>query len=366
MNNTQRLHDLGQSIWLDNISRRILDDGTLRRYIDEFSVTGLTSNPTIFDEAIGAGDTYDDGIRAKAVAGKSGEALFVELALEDLRRAADLFRPIFDATNRVDGWVSMELSPLLADDTARSIEAAAQVYQQGGRANLFVKIPGTPAGVPAIEESIFAGVPINVTLLFSREQYLASAEAYLRGIERRVAAGLDARVSSVASVFVSRWDRAISDKVPAPLRNRLGIAIARRTYRAYRELLASPRWRKLADTGAQPQRLLWGSTGTKDPQASATLYIEALAAPDTINTVPEKTLLAFAEHGQLRGVMPEDGGDAEAALARFAEAGIDVGALANQLQQEGAQAFVKSWNALLKRIAEKSEALAEAGAQFKY
>jgi transaldolase len=366
MNNTQRLHDLGQSIWLDNISRQILDDGTLRRYIDEFSVTGLTSNPTIFDEAIGAGDTYDDGIRAKAVAGKSGEPLFVELALEDLRRAADLFRPIFDATNRVDGWVSMELSPLLADDTARSIEAAAHVYQQGGRANLFVKIPGTPAGVPAIEESIFAGVPINVTLLFSREQYLASAEAYLRGIERRVAAGLDARVSSVASVFVSRWDRAISDKAPAPLRNRLGIAIARRTYRAYRELLASPRWRKLADTGAQPQRLLWGSTGTKDPQASATLYIEALAAPDTINTVPEKTLLAFAEHGQLRGVMPEDGGDAEAVLARFAEAGIDVDALANQLQQEGAQAFVKSWNALLRRIAEKSEALAEAGAQVKY
>ena len=260
----------------------------------------------------------------------------------------------------------MELSPLLADDTARSIEAAAQVYQQGGRANLFVKIPGTPAGVPAIEESIFAGVPINVTLLFSREQYLASAEAYLRGIERRVAAGLDPRVSSVASVFVSRWDRAISDKVPAPLRNRLGIAIARRTYRAYRELLASPRWRKLADTGAQPQRLLWGSTGTKDPQASATLYIEALAAPDTINTVPEKTLLAFAEHGQLRGVMPEDSGDAEAVLARFAGAGIDVDALANQLQQEGAQAFVKSWNALLKRIAEKSEALAEAGAQTKY
>jgi transaldolase len=283
------------------------------------------------------------------------------LALEDLRRAADLFRPVFDATDRVDGWVSMELSPLLADDTARSIEAAAQIYQQGGRANLFVKIPGTPAGVPAIEESIFAGVPINVTLLFSREQYLASAEAYLRGIERRLAAGLDARVSSVASLFVSRWDRSVSDKVPAPLRNRLGIAIARRTYRAYRELLASPRWRKLADAGAQPQRLLWGSTGTKDPQASATLYIEALAAPDTINTMPEKTLLTFAEHGQLRGVMPEDGGDAEAVLASFGKAGIDVDALAAQLQQEGAQAFVKSWNALLKRIAEKSEALADAG-----
>ena len=329
MNNTQRLHDLGQSLWLDNISRRILDDGTLRRYIDEFSVTGLTSNPTIFDEAIGAGDTYDDGIRTKAAAGKSGEALFVELALEDLRRAADLFKPIFEATDRVDGWVSMELSPLLADDTARSIEAAAQIYQQAGRANLFVKIPGTPAGVPAIEESIFAGVPINVTLLFSREQYLAAAEAYLRGIERRVAAGLDARVGSVASVFVSRWDRAVADKVPALVaqpsrhRNRSRGPIVRTA-----SCLRSPRWRKLADAGAQPQRLLWGSTGTKDPQASATMYVEALAAPDTINTMPEKTLLAFAEHGQLRGVMPTDGGDAEAVIASFVEAGIDVDALA--------------------------------------
>jgi len=363
MNNTQRLHALGQSLWLDNISRQILDDGTLRRYIDEFSVTGLTSNPTIFDDAIGAGDAYDDDIRSKAAAGKSGEPLFVELALDDLRRAADMFRPIFDATDRVDGWVSMELSPLLADDTAGSVEAAKQIYRQADRPNLFVKIPGTPAGVPAIEESTFAGVPINVTLLFSREQYLASAEAYLRGIERRLAAGRDARVSSVASVFVSRWDRAVSDKVPGSLRNKLGIAVARQAYRAYRELLASPRWRKLASAGAQPQRLLWGSTGTKDPQASATLYIEALAAPDTINTIPEKTLRAFAEHGRLHGVMPDDGGDAEAVLKQFAEAGVDTDALATQLQQEGAQAFVKSWHALLRRIAEKSDALADAGAR---
>ncbi len=363
MNNTQRLHNLGQSIWLDNISRRILDDGTLRRYIDEFSVTGLTSNPTIFDEAIGAGDTYDDGIRTKAAAGRSGEALFVELALEDLRRAADLFKPIFDATDRVDGWVSMELSPLIADDTARSIEAAQQIYRQAGRDNLFVKIPGTPAGVRAIEDSIFAGVPINVTLLFSREQYLASAEAYLRGIERRIAAGRDPNVGSVASVFVSRWDRAVADKAPATLRNRLGIAIAARTYRAYRDLLRSPRWRKLADAGAKPQRLLWGSTGNKDPQASPTLYVEALAAPDTINTMPEKTLLALAEHGQVGGVMPDDGGDSDKVIARFAEAGVDVDALALQLQQEGAQAFVKSWDALLRRIAEKSDVLADIGAK---
>jgi len=363
MNNTQRLHNLGQSIWLDNISRRILDDGTLQRYIDEFAVTGLTSNPTIFDEAIGAGDTYDEGIRTKAAAGRSGEALFIELALEDLRRAADLFRPIFDATNRVDGWVSMELSPLIADDTARSVEAAEQIYRQASRDNLFVKIPGTTAGVRAIEESIFAGVPINVTLLFSREQYLASAEAYLRGIERRIAAGRDPNVGSVASVFVSRWDRAVAEKAPPALRNRLGIAIAGRTYRAYRELLRSPRWLKLADAGAKPQRLLWGSTGTKDPQASPTMYVEALAAPDTINTMPEKTLLAFAEHGQVRGVMPEDGGDADDVIARFAEAGIDIDALARQLQQEGAQAFVKSWNGLLGRIAEKSEALADSDAK---
>ncbi len=361
--NTQSLHALGQSIWLDNISRRLLDDGSLRRYIDEFSVTGLTSNPTIFDEAIGAGDAYDDGIRVKAAAGKSGEVLFVELALEDLRRAADMFRPIFDATDRVDGWVSMELSPLLADDTAGSVKAAKQIFQQADRVNLFVKIPGTPAGIPAIEESIFAGVPINVTLLFSRAQYLAAAEAYMRGTERRIAAGLDANVGSVASVFVSRWDRAVSDKAPAALRNKLGIAVAAQTYRAYRELLASPRWRKLADAGAQPQRLLWGSTGTKDPQASPTMYIEALAAPDTINTMPEKTLRAFAEHGRLGPAMPADGGDAESMLKKFAETGVDADALATQLQQEGAQAFVKSWHALLRRIAEKSDALADAGAR---
>ena len=361
MNKTQELHNLGQSLWLDNITREILDNGTLRRYMDEFSVTGLTSNPTIFDEAIGNSAAYDDGIRDKAKAGKSGEALFMELALEDLRRAADLFRPVFDATDGVDGWVSMEVSPLLASDTAGSIDAAARIHGQGERPNLYVKIPGTPEGVPAIEESIYNGVPINVTLLFSREQYLAAAEAYLRGVERRIAAGRDPRVGSVASLFVSRWDKAVADKVPPELRNRLGIAIAGRTYRAYRELLASPRWRKLAAAGARPQRLLWGSTGTKDPKAADTLYVEALAAPDTIDTMPEKTLRAFAEHGEIRGVMAEDGGDSEAVLARFAKAGIDTDALATQLQRDGAQAFVKSWQELMTRIAEKSDALVHAG-----
>jgi len=361
MNKAQELHDLGQSLWLDNITREILDNGTLRRYINEFSVTGLTSNPTIFDEAIGNTAAYDQGIRDKAKAGKSGEALFVELALEDLRRAADLFRPVFDATDGIDGWVSMEVSPLLANDTAGSIAAAARIHGQAERPNLYVKIPGTPAGGPAIEESIFNGIPINVTLLFSREQYVAAAEAYLRGIERRIAAGRDPGVASVASLFVSRWDKAVADKVPPELRNRLGIAIGGRTYRAYRELLASPRWEKLAAAGARPQRLLWASTGTKDPKASDTLYVEALAAPDTIDTMPEKTLRAFAEHGELKSVMAEDGGDAEAVLAKFATAGIDTDALALQLQRDGAQAFTKSWKELMTRIADKSDALAHAG-----
>ncbi|MEO5561620.1 MAG: transaldolase [Dokdonella sp.] len=358
MKTTQQLHQLGQSLWLDNITRTILDNGTLRRYIDEFSVTGLTSNPTIFDEAIGGGATYDAGIREKVQAGKSGESLFMELALEDLRRAADLFRPVFDATHGLDGWVSMEVSPLLAADTQGSIDAAAQIHAQADRENLFVKIPGTPAGVPAIEESIFNGVPINVTLLFSREQYIAAANAYLRGIERRIEARRNPKVVSVASVFISRWDKAVMDKAPPALRNRLGIAIAQRTYKAYRELLASPRWKKLADAGALPQRLLWASTSVKDPSARDTLYVEALAAPDTIDTIPEKTLVAFSDHGHLNGVMDAAGADAEATLAQFAAAGIDVDALAEQLQRDGAASFVKSWQELLRRIAEKSSALA--------
>ncbi len=357
MNAAQQLHAAGQRIWLDNITRTLLRGGGLQHYIDEFSVTGLTSNPTTFDHAIETTHAYDADIRNRAAAGQRGATLFVELALEDLRGAADLFRPVHDATGGVDGWVSMELSPLLAHDTAQSIEAAARIYRQADRPNLFVKMPGTPEGVPAIEASIFAGVPINVTLLFSPEQYVAAAEAYLRGIERRIAAGLNPQVASVASLFVSRWDAAVIDKVPADLRNRLGIAIAGRTYQAYRELLGSPRWRALAAAGARSQRLLWASTGTKDPQASDTLYIEALAAPDTITTVPEKTLHAFAEHGQLNGALSEDGGDANAVLAGVARAGIDVDALAAQLQRDGAQAFVKSWQALMQRIDDTSAVL---------
>jgi len=353
----QRLRDLGQSLWLDNITRQLLTDGTLLHYINEFSVTGLTSNPTIFDHAIKNGGFYDSAIRRKTAEGKSGEALFFDLALEDLTQAADLFRPVHDRTDGVDGWVSLEVSPLLANDTASTIEAAAQLYARAERANLFIKIPGTPEGVPAIEASILGGVPINVTLLFSAEQYIAAAEAYMRGIERRLAAGLDPRVDSVASLFVSRWDVAVRDHVPQELRNRLGIAIAKRTYKAYHGLLASPRWRRLAAAGARTQRLLWASTGTKDPLASDTLYIEALAAPDTINTIPDRTLLALAEHGRVRAVMPVDGGDAEDTLADFRRIGVDDAALATQLQREGTASFDKSWQDLLTCIASKSAML---------
>ncbi len=357
MKATRQLHDLGQSLWLDNITRTLIDDGTLARYIAEYSITGLTSNPSIFDAAIGDGDAYDAGIHAKTLSGMGGEALFTELALEDLRRAADLFKPVFDATGQVDGWVSMEVSPLLAADTAGSIAAARHIHHQGRRDNLFVKIPGTPEGVPAIEEAIFLGIPINVTLLFSCAHYQAVAEAYMRGIERRLEAGLDPRVGSVASLFISRWDVAANPQLPAGLRNRLGIAVGQQTYRAYRELLASKRWQKLAAAGAQPQRLLWASTGVKDPSAPDTLYVSALAAPDTIDTMPEKTLHAFADHGQLHGVLPDDGGDADTVLAQVAKAGVDIDALALKLQQDGAAAFVKSWQQLLQRIADKASAL---------
>jgi transaldolase len=361
MKATQVLHDLGQSLWLDNITRDLLTSGTLRRYIDEFSVTGLTSNPTIFDQAIKGSTSYDAAIKQKLAAGKSGEGLFFELALEDLTQAADLFAPIHARTDGVDGWVSLEVSPLLAYDTASTLAAAKALHARAGRPNLYIKIPGTNAGLPAIEEAIFAGVPINVTLLFSREQYLASAEAFLRGIERRIEAGLDPNVGSVASVFVSRWDGAVMGKVPEALRDRLGIAIGQRTYKACRELQGSARWQRVYNAGARPQRLLWASTGTKDPLASDILYIKALAAPLTVDTIPEKTLLALADHGELGPGLPPDGGDAEAVLEQFEAAGVGVDALAARLQEEGAAAFVKSWNELLEVIASKSATLQRAG-----
>ena len=360
MKATQQLHDLGQSIWLDNITRDLLTGGTLERYIDELSVTGLTSNPTIFDHAIKNSTSYDASIREKLKEGKSGEKLFFELALDDLRRAADFFRPIHDRTNGVDGWVSLEVSPVLAHDTASTLAAAKELHTRARRPNLLIKIPGTKEGLPAIEEAILAGVPINVTLLFSREHYVAAAEAFLRGIERRIAGGLTPNIDSVASVFISRWDAAVIDKVPHALRGRLGIAIAKRTYKAYRDLLNSPRWQRVFNAGARPQRLLWASTGTKDPEASDVLYVKALAAPFTINTMPEQTLKALADHGDLGDILPADGGDCEEVLAEFAKAGIDIDALATRLQDDGAASFVKSWDELMAVIASKSAALEKA------
>jgi len=360
MKATRKLHDLGQSLWLDNITRDLLDTGTLQRYVDELSVTGLTSNPTIFDQAIKKSAAYDPAIREKLGQGKSGEALFFELALEDLRRAADVFRPVWDRTAGVDGWVSLEVSPLLAYDTKSTLAAARDLSARAGRPNLFIKIPGTKEGLPAIEEAIFAGVPINVTLLFSREQYVAAAEAFLRGIERRIEAGLKPDVGSVASVFISRWDVAVAGKVPDALNDRLGIAVAQRTYKAYRALLGSPRWQRVYNAGARPQRLLWASTGTKDPKASDVLYVAGLAAPFTVNTMPEGTLKALADHGEIGGMMPGDGGDCEDVLAQFEKAGVGVDALAAKLQEDGAKSFVGSWNELLGVIASKSAALGKA------
>lgn len=361
MNPTRTLHDSGQSLWLDNITRELLDRGTLQRYIDDYSVTGLTSNPTIFDHAIKNSPVYDVDIARRAGTARSPEDIFFELALADLTRAADLFAPIHSRTDGVDGYVSLEVSPLLARDTASTLEEARRLHARAGRPNLFIKIPGTREGLPAIEEATFAGVPINVTLLFSCEQYLAAADAYLRGVERRIAAGLNPAVASVASLFISRWDVAVAGKVPAALENRLGIAVGQQTYRAYRQLLGSARFQRIANAGGRAQRLLWASTGTKDPKASDFLYVKAFVSPFTINTIPEKTLHAFADHGEVGAALPADGGDCDAVLAAFARAGIDTGALATRLQDEGAAAFVKSWNELMAHIGSKGSASRKAG-----
>ena len=360
MKPTATLHDLGQSLWLDNITRNLLRTGVLRRYIDELSITGLTSNPTIFDHAIKNSNDYDDAIKSKLAEGKSGEKLFFELALEDLTEAADLFRSVFDRTCGVDGWVSLEVSPLLAHNTKSTVAEAKDLYARAQRPNLLIKIPGTKEGLPAIEEAIFAGIPVNVTLLFSDTQYLAAAEAYMRGVERRIEAGLKPDVGSVASIFVSRWDVAVTGKVPPALNNQLGIAVSKRAYKTYLGLLSSPRWMRAYNAGARPQRLLWASTGTKDPKASDVLYVKALAAPFTVNTMPEGTLKAVAEHGLVSATMPIDGGDSDEVLARFLAAGIDVQALSAQLQDEGAKSFVNSWNDLMGVITSKSAALKRA------
>jgi len=356
MNATKKLHDVGQSLWLDNITRDLLNNGTLKRYIAELSVTGLTSNPTIFNLAFKNSTSYDAAISQKVKAGLTGEELFFDLAVEDLNRAADLFKPIFDRTNGVDGWVSLEVSPLLAHDTAGTVAAAKALHEQAHHSNLFIKIPGTKEGLPAIEETIFAGVPVNVTLLFSADHYVAAAEAYLRGIERRIAAGLNPEVGSVASVFVSRWDGAVASKVPAELVNHLGIAMGQRIYAASHDLMASKRWQRINNEGAHGQRLLWASTGTKDPKAPDILYIKALASPFTVNTMPENTLNAFGDHGEVGNVMPTDGVEGEQMLAAFSKAGIDIDALATKLQDDGAESFVASWHELMAGIDAKTAA----------
>lgn len=352
----RQLHDLGQSLWLDHISRPLLQSGTLARYIAELSITGLTSNPAIFEQALGS-DAYDDSIRLLDARGLADEDMFFELALEDLRVAADLFQPIFEATEGTDGWVSLEVSPLLADNTAHTIQAAAKLHRLADRPNLFIKIPGTPEGIRAVEEVIFDGVPVNVTLLFSPQQYLAAANAYMRGLERRRQEGLDLKVPSVASLFVSRWDVAAQESTSPSFHNRLGIVMAMQAYQLHCQLLASERWKRLALAGARPQRLLWASTGTKDAHAPDTLYVEALAAPSTINTLPEKTLLAFADHGRMGTALPVDGGYADAVLQEFRREGVDEAKLAERLQRDGVEAFSVAWHASLTRIRQKCLAL---------
>jgi len=351
--NTEQLHQAGVSLWLDNITRGLLNNGTLQRYINELSITGLTSNPTIFDHAIANTDFYNEAIRQKVKEGKSGEKLFFELAIEDLVRAADLFKPVYERTNGLDGWVSLEVSPLLAYDTGDTVKAAEQLYKQAARPNLFIKIPGTPQGLPAIEAAIFAGVPVNVTLLFSAEQYLAAAEAYLRGIERRIEAGLNPDVRSVASIFISRWDKATLGNVPVELQDRLGIAVAQRAYQANLQFLNSDRARRVMNFGVHLQRLLWASTGTKDPQASDILYIKSLVAPYTVNTMPEKTLLDFADHGETIAPLSTDEAAANAVITEFERAGFKYNDLASKLQKDGADSFTKSWNDLLSTIEKK-------------
>lgn len=357
---TRHLSNLGQSLWLDNITRDLLSSGTLKRYIDELSVTGLTSNPTIFDHAIKNSTAYDEPIRNGLQRGKAGESLFFDLALEDVTRAADLFRPVYDRTGGVDGWVSLEVSPLLAHDTKSTVSAARRLYDRAARPNLLIKIPGTPEGLPAIEESIFAGIPVNVTLLFSLKQYVAAADAVLRGIERRIDAGLNPNVASVASVFISRWDVAVANRVPACLRNQLGIAIAKRVYFAYQSLLGSERWQRVLNFGARPQRLLWANTGMKDPTTADVLYVASLAAPLTINTMPEATLKAFADHGKLNGRLSIDASHGDNVLMQFAKVGIDLTVLAIQLQDEGARSFVDAWNDLMKVIVSRCAELNKA------
>jgi transaldolase len=348
--NTQKLCGQGVSLWLDNLTREMLDNGVLTNYITDLSVTGLTSNPSIFEAAIAKTDYYDKAISKISYSGLSDEDVFFSLAIKDIHRAADLFLPVYQKTNGLDGFVSIEVSPLLAYDTENTIKAAKEIHRKVNRPNAFIKIPGTPQGLPAIEMAIAAGIPVNVTLLFSAEQYLAAAEAYLRGIEARINKGLNPDIRSVASVFVSRWDKAVADTSPLELRNKLGIAIMQKTFQVYCQFLSSQKVKRVMNFGVFPQRLLWASTGTKDPNASDILYVKNLVAPYTVNTIPEKTLLAFADHGETGEPLTGDTKSADQIISQFEALSVNYQQLAVQLQKEGAEAFNQSWGNLLKAI----------------
>lgn len=350
---TFNLHRQGVSLWLDNITRKMLDNGVLQQYITEFSVTGLTSNPSIFEAAIAKTGDYDEAIRKGSNDGLSDEEVFFNLAIEDIQRAADLFLPAYKATNGLDGYVSIEVSPLLAFDAENTIKAAKAIHDKVNRPNVFIKIPGTRQGLRAIERSIAEGIPINVTLLFSAEQYEAAANAYLKGVESRIEKGLNPDIRSVASVFISRWDKAVADKTPDGLKNKLGLAVSHKIYYSYLIFLGSQRIHKAMNSGVMPQRLLWASTGTKDPNASDILYVKNLVVPYTVNTIPENTLHAFADHGDSSQLMPGNIIEAEEIISQFKDLSVDYFQLAEQLQSEGAEAFRKSWYNLLESIALK-------------
>jgi transaldolase len=355
--NTKKLNQQGLSIWLDNITRKMLDNGVLQKYITELSVTGLTSNPSIFEAAIAKTSDYDAAITNISKPGITDEEVFFDLAIEDIQRAADLFLSVFEKTNGLDGFVSIEVSPLLAYDTENTLKAAKDIHQKVNRPNAFIKIPGTPEGLPAIEKAIAEGIPVNVTLLFSAEQYEAAALAWLKGVETRIGLGLNPDVRSVASVFVSRWDKAVAEKAPLALRNKLGIAVMQKTYHAYQQFLNSERVQRVMNFGAFPQRLLWASTGTKDPDASDVLYVTNLVAPYTVNTIPENTLLAFADHGETGEPMPDNTKSADQILKQFEDISVNYLQLAEQLQKEGAEAFNKSWENLIDSISTKRKQL---------
>jgi transaldolase len=358
VNPARQLHEAGQSLWLDSINRAMLGSGDLARYVDQLAVTGLTSNPTILGHAMAASHDYEGSLRALLAQGVSGpQDLVYAAAFEDLGQAANLFRPAWQASGGEDGYVSVEVPPDLAYDAPATVALARHLHAMAGFPNLLVKVPGTPQGLTVLEELVDAGIGVNVTLLFSDTHYLRTAEAYMRALERRLARGEDLAVPSVASVFVSRWDKAADSLLPKPLHGRLGVAMAQKVYSSYQSLLASDRWRDLEAGGARPQRVLWASTSAKDPALPDTYYVEKLASPGTINTMPEKTLIAFADHGTVGEMLRDDYASGEETVAEVAAKGVDVDALGESLQRQGARAFSADWSALLDAIAAKASSI---------